>query len=149
MPDTGEDGATSVEEEFEVTRLALVEPALLLAGLESRLAPSGPSSDAKAPAEARGLSVALSDLVAVPGIFDRIDPRNDFEEPCVSDLLKDGYDWRVSAGLFKFVVEPFLGVLEPLLLCELPILAETHNVSGLQQTHVIEVGEYSSDSTCI
>ncbi len=114
-PDTGDDGACA--DELEVTRLALVEPALLLAGLESLLAPSTPSSDANAPAEARGLSCALSDFDPLPGIFDLIDPRSDLVEPCVSDLLNDGYDWSVSEGLFKFVVDPFLGVPPPLLLC--------------------------------
>jgi hypothetical protein len=104
-------------EEFDATRLAIVEPARLLAGLESLLSPLIPSRDANAPAEARGLSVAFSGFVADPGIFDRIEPLKDREDPCVSDLLKDGYDCSVSDGLFKFVVDPFLGVPLPLLLC--------------------------------
>lgn len=41
-------------------------------------------------AEARGLSV-----LTLPGIFDRSE-RNDREDSLVSDLLKDGYDWRAS-----------------------------------------------------
>ena len=61
--------------------------------------------------------MTLSDFAAEPGIFERIEPLNDREDPCVSDLLKDGYDCNVSDGLFKFVVEPFLGVPVPVLLC--------------------------------
>ena len=112
-PDAGDVGDWA--DEFEGTRLALVDPALLLAGLASRLSPLTPSSAARAPADARGLSVVL--LEPDPGILDLIEPRKDFEEPCVSDLVKDGYDCSVSDGLFKFVVDPFFGVLFPLLLC--------------------------------
>lgn len=102
---------------MDATRLAVAEPARGLAGLESLLSPLIPSRDASALADARGLSVALSDFAADPGIFDRIEPLKDREDPCVSDLLIDGYDCNVSDGLFKFVVEPFLGVPVPLLLC--------------------------------
>jgi hypothetical protein len=115
-------------DEFDGTRLAIVEPARLLGGLESRFSPLIPSSDAKALAEARGLSVAFSGFAAVPGIFDRIVPLKDFEDPCVSDLLKDGYDCSVSDGLFRFVVEPFLGVPPPVLLCWFPILPRFRSV---------------------
>jgi hypothetical protein len=104
-------------EEFEGTRLVVVEPARLFGGLESRFSPLIPSGDANALVEARGLSVAFSGFVAVPGIFDRIVPLKDFEDPCVSDLVKDGYDCSVSDGLFRFVVDPFLGVPPPFLLC--------------------------------
>ena len=104
-------------DEFDGTRLAIVEPGRLPAGLESRFSPLIPSGDAKALAEARGLSVDFSGFAAVPGIFDRMVPRKDFEDPCVSDLVKDGYDCSVSDGLFRFVVDPFLGVPPPFLLC--------------------------------
>src|SRR4051812_39490418 len=115
-------------DEFEGTRLAIVEPGRLFAGLESPFSPLIPSTDAKALAEVRGLSVAFSGFAAVPGIFDRIVPLKDFEDPCVSDLVKDGYDCSVSGGLFRFVVDPFLGVPPPVLLCWLPILPSCRSV---------------------
>jgi hypothetical protein len=116
----GDDGDGA--DELDGAWLAIAEPARLPGGLKSRFSPFIPSGDAKALAEARGLSVALSGFAAVPGIFDRIVPLNDFDDPCVSDLLKDGYDCSVSDGLFRFVVDPFLGVLPPVLLCWFPIL---------------------------
>jgi hypothetical protein len=101
VPDRGEGTSSSPSgdttgdvgdcvEELDATRLAVAEPARVLAGLESLLSPLIPSRDANAPADARGLSVALSGFVAEPGIFDRIEPLRDRDEPCVSDLVKDG-----------------------------------------------------------
>lgn len=112
--DSGEVG--DVAELFEATRLALLVPDFpLVVDLTE------PASDLSTPPsmlpraldEALGLSVALSDFT-FPGIFDRIEPRNDFTDSFVSDLLKDGYDCRLSLGpLSREVDDAFLGVLEP------------------------------------
>ena len=59
-------------------------------------------------AELRGLSV-----LPLPGILD-LNPRKDRFDSLVSDLLNDGYDWRLSKSLFKEVCDaPPLGVDVP------------------------------------
>lgn len=55
----------------------------------------------------------LSDFDA-PGIFERMEPRNEREDSFVSDLLKDGYACNLSPkDRSSEVDEAFLGVLEP------------------------------------
>lgn len=62
-------------------------------------------------------ALGLSDL-GPPGIFDRMDPLNEREDSLVSDLLNEGYDWRLSPNeRSRDVDEEFLGVLEPSLDC--------------------------------
>lgn len=83
----------------------------------SDLSPGVPSSPFRAPTEARGLSTDFSLSDFEPGIFERIDPRKDRDEPCVSDLLNDGRPESESEA-FRFVDELFLGVREPSLLLD-------------------------------
>lgn len=84
----------------------LIDPA-------SDLSAAAPSSPESALADARGLSIDLSRSdFEPPGILERIDPLNDRDEPCVSDLLNDGRP-EIESGALKFVAELFLGVREP------------------------------------
>lgn len=65
----------------------------------------------------RGLSVLI-----FPGILDRSE-RNDRDDSLVSDLLKDGYDWRVSP------LEAPVPLDEPSLEAWLPITDDRRNLA--------------------
>lgn len=113
--------------------LDLIEPA-------SDLSPGVPSSVANAPAEALGLSVdSLRSDFELPGIFERIDPRNERDEPWVSDLLKDGR--LESESGVKFVDEEFLGVREP----SLPFDCCWPITNGFLVPAQLKVGGYANE----
>lgn len=85
-------GIGEATEEFDATRLALVLEDLPLAvdfiDPASDRSPPPPSTFDSTAAEALGLSF-LSAL-PLPGIFDRMEPRNERTDSLVSDLLNEG-----------------------------------------------------------
>ena len=106
-------------EAFELARFTFDDLPLVVDLIEpaSDLSPEFPSSVARAPAEGRELSTDFSlSALELPGILDRIEPLKDREDPCVSDLLKDGKLDKESG--VRLVEEEFLGVREPSLLLD-------------------------------